>query len=305
MADKQTILIAGGSGLIGKKLQARFVSEGHEVRLLGRGYKGSRSRDRFYWDPSKGEMDGEALRDVTWLVNLAGAAVAGERWTERRKKEIMDSRVDSTRLLVETIRETGYKPGKVLSASAVGYYGAVTVPVIFTENSKAGTDFLARVCVQWEAEAARFRTELGIPVVIIRIGVVLAREGGALQQIVKPMRMLAGAVPGSGKQWVPWIHIDDLAGIMHYTLQQPGTEGVYNGVSLQYTNFEQLGRAAARSLHKILSPVNVPGFLIRLALGEQAGIVLEGSRVSAEKIGMAGYPFRYVDIQTACDHLLK
>lgn len=305
MADTQTILIAGGSGLIGHKLQQRFLAQGHRVRLLGRGNKGKENEGKFYWDPAKGELDEAALEGVTWLINLAGEAVAGPKWTESRRRAITDSRVNSTRLLWQAVARTGHIPHKVLCASAVGYYGSVTVPHIFTETDGPGNEFLSEVCVQWEAETDKFRTELHVPTVTLRIGVVLAEDGGALQEIAKPMRKFMGAVPGSGKQWVPWIHIDDVVGIIHHTLQQPDTKGIYNAVAPTHANFEELAKAVAQTLGKRLAPINVPGFAIALAMGEQAEIVLEGSRVSADKIVAAGYTFQFTELQFACDDLLK
>ena len=305
MAAKQVVLITGGSGLIGTKLKKLFTANGHEVRLLGRSYKGQETEGKYYWDPSKNEMDENALKGVTWLVHLAGENVAGKIWTKDQRKRIIDSRVDSTKLLISTIEKTGYKPQKVVAASAVGYYGSVTTKDIFTENDKPGTDFLAQVCVLWENETSKFKLELDIETVIIRIGVVLAGEGGALQEIVKPMRFVMGVILGSGKQWVPWIHIDDLVGIIHFSLQTKNVGGIYNAVAPQFTTFSQLVKAAAKSLNRFISPIHVPKPALKTVLGEQAIIVLEGTRVSPEKIQAIGYSFRFTDIQKASDDLLK
>lgn len=306
MANRQIILITGGSGLIGRRLQTFFGERGHEVRLLGRGYRGKTSEGKFYWDPARGEMDESALEGVTWLVNLAGEPVLGKRWATAHKTRVLESRLAALRLLREGIRRTGHVPQKMLSASAVGYYGALTTPHVFTETDPPGNDFLADVCVRWEAEANALAEEFRLPVVLLRIGVVLAREGGALQEIAGPMRKFGlGTVLGSGKQWVPWIHIDDLAGIANHILETPGAEGPYHGVSSSPATFAELARAAARSLGKGMFPIPVPGFVIRTALGEQADIVLRGSRISAQKVTDSGYRYRFTDVQTACDDLLK
>jgi len=305
MHNRQVILITGGSGLIGHKLREIFLAQGHEVRILGRGNKGKRAEGKYDWNPATGEIDDAALQGVTWLIHLAGEAVAGKRWTEARKKAIIDSRVQSTSVLVEAIKRTGHKPQKVLAASAVGYYGMVTVPHIFAETDPAGNDFLAHVCVLWEKETARFRTELNIPTVTVRIGVVLSAEGGALQQIVGPIRMYMGGILGSGKQWLPWIHVDDLTGIIRFALDTESVQGTYNAAAPQHTSFAHMCRAAAKSLHRPLLPVPVPGFAIKMILGkEQADIVLKGSRISTEKIQNAGYKFQFTDVQKACDDLL-
>jgi len=304
MAAKQIILITGGSGLIGNKLQTLFNGQGHEVRLLGRGFKGKKAQGKYYWNPEKGEIDESALEDVTWLIHLAGESVAGKLWTKERKKVIIESRTESTKLLISTIEKTGFKPTKVLCASAVGYYGSVTADDIFTEKDTHGKDFLAEVCVLWETETAKFKLELDIQTVIMRIGVVLAEEGGALQEIVKPMRFVMGAVLGTGRQWVPWIHIDDLVDMVSFALHKKETGGIYNAVAPQFTNFKQLTEAAAKTLKKFVAPVNVPKFALKVALGEQSVIVLEGSRVSPDKIIQEGYEFQFTDIQQAMDDLL-
>lgn len=305
MAAKQIILITGGSGLIGNKLKQIFTPQGHEVRLLGRGNKGKKAEGKYYWDIEKGEIDENALKGVTWLIHLAGENVAGKNWSEAQKKVIIDSRVESTKLLIATIEKTGYRPEKVLCASAVGYYGSVTTNQIFTERDAHGNDFLAEVCALWEAETTKFKLELDIQTVILRIGVVLAKEGGALQEIVKPMRFLMGVILGTGKQWVPWIHIDDLVGIINHTLNKKETAGIFNAVAPQYTHFANLVKAAANSLNRFVSPINVPKFALKAALGEQSVIVLEGSRVSADKIITEGYGFEFTDIEQATDDLLK
>ena len=304
MAAKQIILITGGSGLIGNKLQALFTSQGHEVRLLGRGFKGKKQEGKYYWNPEKGEIDESALDGATWLIHLAGESVAGKLWTKERKKAIIESRTESTKLLIATIEKTGFRPQKVLCASAVGYYGSITTDEIFTEKDIHGKDFLAEVCVLWETETAKFKLELDIQTVILRIGVVLAEEGGALQEIVKPMRFVMGAILGTGKQWVPWIHIDDLVSIISFALHKKETGGIYNAVAPQFTNFKQLTQAAAKSLKRFIAPINVPKFALKIALGEQSVIVLEGSRVSPDKMITEGYEFQFTDIQQAMDDLL-
>jgi uncharacterized protein (TIGR01777 family) len=300
-----TILITGGSGLLGTCLTSFFSDKGFTVRQLGRGNKGKEAQGLFYWNPDKNEIDPEALHGVDMLIHLAGETVAGKAWTAERKKRILDSRTQSTRLLLDTIRSTGFRPKKVLAASATGYYGAVTRDVIFSENDQAGMDFLAQVCVGWEKETSRFWNELSIPLATLRIGVVLARGGGALEEMVRPMRFAFGATPGSGRQWVPWIHIADVAGIMLHLIQEPGITGTFNLTAPDYARMSEMMKAAARSLNRFLSPFPVPAFLLKTILGEQAILVLEGSRVSSGRIRDTGYTFQFPEIQTACDDLLK
>lgn len=301
----KTILITGGSGLLGTYLTSFFSDKGYVVRQLGRGNKGKEAQGLFYWNPDKNEIDAEALRGVDVLIHLAGETVAGKAWTTERKQRILDSRIQSTRLLIDTIKSSGCKPGKVIAASATGYYGAVTRDVIFTEPDPAGTDFLAQVCVGWEAETGRFHKELGIPLATLRIGVVLARGGGALEEMVRPMRFAFGATPGTGKQWVPWIHIADVAGIMMHLIDKPDIAGTFNLTAPGYARMGDMMKAAARSLNRFLSPFSVPSFILRTILGEQAQIVLEGSRVSSARIRETGYTFQFPEIQAACDDLLK
>jgi len=304
MSKREVILLAGGSGLLGTELASAFKKDGNEVRLLGRSFKGREAGGLYYWNPANGEMDAEALKDVTILINLAGESVAGKLWTDTRKDQILGSRVDSVRLLADTISVSGYRPQKIIQASAVGIYGAKSGSDIFTEETAPASDFLASVCTAWENEAKKFEEELNIPLCIVRIGVVLASEGGALYEIVKPMKFAVGAVLGTGRQWVPWIHIVDIAGIFNHLVKNRELTGVFNAVSPNPVNFEQLTRAAAKSLNRFVSPINVPAFALKIALGEQAVIVLEGTRVSADKIETSGYAFQYPHIQEATDELL-
>ncbi len=301
----ETVLITGGSGLLGSYLTPLLKEKGYQVRLLGRGFRNRQSEGLFYWDPEKDEIDAEALNGADYLIHLAGESVAGKSWSDERKKRIMESRTLSTRLLLNTITRTGYKPAKVIAASATGYYGSATSDRIFSETDPAGSDFLADVCVRWEGESARFAKEAEIPLATVRIGVVLAREGGALQEMVRPMRFAFGAVPGTGKQWVPWIHIADVAGIILHLIQNPGLTGTFNLTAPGFADMNTLMKAASKSMNRFVSPLPVPAFALKAMLGEQAIIVLEGSRVSGEKISRSGYTFRFAGIQEACDDLLK
>jgi uncharacterized protein (TIGR01777 family) len=299
------ILITGGSGLLGTYLTSFFSHKGFTVRQLGRGNKGKEAQGLFYWNPEKNEIDAEALRGVDVLIHLAGETVAGKAWTADRKKRILDSRIQSTRLLLDTIQSSGFLPKKVLAASATGYYGAVTRDVVFTEADGSGKDFLAQVCVSWEEETSRFWNELSIPLATLRIGVVLARGGGALEEMVRPMRFAFGATPGSGRQWVPWIHIADVAGIMLHLLEKQEVTGTFNLTAPGHAVMSDLMKAAARSMNRFLSPFSVPSFALRAILGEQALIVVEGSRVSSARIRETGYTFQFPEIQATCDDLLK
>lgn len=301
--QKQVVLITGGSGLIGNAFSERMKAEGHEVRLLGRAFKGKESEGKYYWNLERGEIDEKALSGITWLVHLAGEPVAGKRWTTSRKKAIVDSRVKSTELLLDAIERTGNKPKHVVSASAVGYYGAVTSEQVFTETDVPGHDFLAKVCVEWEKQASRFKEELNIPVSVVRIGVVFSKDGGALRQILQPMRMGAGINLGSGRQWLPWIHIDDLVSMIHFLLQRE-LEGTYNAVAPQTVTFSDVNREAAKRMNRFVFPLGIPKFLLELALGEQAAIVVEGSRVTPQKVQKNGFAFSYPHIKSALGDIL-
>lgn len=294
----KNILITGGSGLIGRKITELLENRGMEVAWLSRSTQG---RKYFQWNISKHELDPEAMEWADAVIHLAGAGVADERWSPERKKQILDSRVKSTRLLYDAIEKATEKPTTFISASAVGYYGFNTGTALVDENSSAGHDFLAEVVVAWEQEVKKIEN-LNLRTVLLRIGIVLDAEGGALGEMLKPP---VAAPLGNGDQWMSWIHIEDLARMFLFALDKTTLQGVYNAVGPNPATNQLLTQEAARAKGKPYIGIGVPGFVLRLVLGEMAAMVLGGNRVSCQKIQKAGFEFEFEDLKEALKDLFK
>lgn len=296
------ILITGASGMIGTHL-TRFLKEGgRELVFLSRSQKNN-SPNTFVWNLEKGVVDERAFDGVDTIVHLAGAGIAEKRWTKKRKKELLDSRVLSTRLLFETLKKIDHQVKCIVSASAIGYYGFHDEDLPLKETDAPGTDFLAGVVKSWEEEAHRF-TESGIRLAIMRIGIVLGANGGAFKEIAGPIRFHAGAPLGTGGQHMSWIHIDDVCLMFQKAIDDETMHGLYNVVGpYSVTNRELTNAIAAGMGRRILLPP-VPAFLLKFVFGEMADLVLRGSRVSSEKIQQAGYRFRYDTLEKAISALL-
>jgi len=249
-------------------------------------------------------MDHQALYGVDTIIHLAGAGIADRRWTAHRKREILDSRVLSTRLLFETLKTAPNKVETVINSSAVGYYGLRADDVLMTEESAPGHDFLADVVQQWESEANRIGS-LGIRVVKIRTGIVLSREGGALREMMKPVQWGLGAVLGSGEQYLSWIHRDDLCGIFAKAMKDKSIQGACNAVAPHPVTNRTLTYSIARVLRRRILLPSVPAWILKVMLGEMADMVLLGSMVSSEKISNAGYSFQYLQLDEALRDLLR
>lgn len=294
----QKIVITGGSGLVGSHLTDMLLSRGHEVVHLGRKSRSSRVKS-YSWDIHKGIIDPEALRGATHIIHLAGAGVANHRWTDAYKKEIYNSRILSTRLLYEAIKnQTDIRLKKFISASAIGIYGNHTPP--FTkEDAPHAANFLAHVCSDWEKEASRFE-DLNVPVAIIRIGVVLAREGGFVKEVSKPVNANVGAVLGDGQQATSWIHIHDLCRIFLRALEDDSFTGAWNGVAPAPVSHAELTHLLAKALKKPIWLPNVPRFAMKLLFGEMHTMLLAHQHISAQKLVNSGFRFRF---ETAADAL--
>ncbi|TFV95943.1 TIGR01777 family protein [Algoriphagus kandeliae] len=294
----KNILITGGSGLIGRRITQLLEKKGMEVAWLSRSSQGRKS---FQWDISKQELDPEAMEWADAVIHLAGAGVAEKRWTPERKREILDSRVKSTQLLYSAIERAENKPTTFISASAVGYYGFNTGAALVDENSPAGHDFLAEVVVAWEQEVKKIEN-LNLRTVLLRIGIVLDAEGGALGEMLKPP---VAAPLGNGDQWMSWIHIEDLARMFVFALEKTTLQGVYNAVGPHPATNQLLTLEAARAKGKPYLGIGVPGFLLKLVLGEMAAMVLGGNRVSSQKIQKAGFDFEFEDLREALKDLFS
>lgn len=286
-----TILITGGSGLIGSALTKALQQDGHAVRWLSRTAGERNGVKAFAWDVDQGTIDAAALEGVDHIIHLAGAGIADKRWTDARKKELEQSRAESARLLLRTAKAQGFAPKSFISSAGINYYGAVTGEHIFTENDAPGTDHIAHLSKVWE-EAADEWAPL-CRVVKLRTPLVLARDGGGLKKLSLPVRFGLGAPLGSGKQWMPWVHLDDLVRIYQHALTNEAMRGAYNVNASQQPTNRDFTKAVAKALNRPMILPPVPGFLLKIALGELSSILLEGSRATNAKLLATGFTFRY------------
>lgn len=301
MSIQKTILVAGGSGLVGRRLSALLESRHFKVIRLSRAASNP-SKGVFHWDPSKGEIDLEAIELADVVINLAGESIAGALWTPWRRRKIINSRILSTRLLAQTLKTHPNKVGLVINASATGYYGD-TGEMIMHEECPAATDFLGTTCKRWEDEALKFK-DAGKRTVIYRIGIVLSDEGGMLSEVLKPAFFRTLTVFGSGKQYQSWIHIDDLCRLMVRAINHEEITGVYNAVApgpLTNRNFMIL---LGQILGGFFLRIRIPSIFMRMLMGEMAKIVVSGTRVSSRKIEETGFKFTYPDADDALRNLL-
>jgi len=298
MAKK--ILVTGATGLVGKALTKELLSRGYNVNTLTR--KPENNPNSFVWDVYKQEIDARCMDGVDAIVHLAGEPVADKKWTDERKKQIIDSRVQSTALLFKTLKSSPNNQVKAfLSASAVGYYGDCGDEIL-TEESAVGYGFLAECCKLWE-EAVDKGKCLGLRTVKLRTGIVLSKNGGALPQLDLPVRLFLGSAIGTGRQWTPWLHLHDMVAMYIYALENPKLEGNYNACApFPVTNIA-LTRAISKQLHRPFWPIKVPKQILNLLLGERTEAVLMSSNTSAQKLLNAGFKFKFTDLNEALKNL--
>jgi len=292
------ILVTGATGLIGERLCDELRAAGHETVILSRRpSKVGPGISAFAWDPDREMPPAEAWEGVEAVIHLAGEPVAGGRWSEEQKRRIRDSRVTGTQNLVAGMRKPGSsRPSIFVCASAVGYYGDRGDEAL-DENSPAGSGFLSDVCRQWESEALKAE-ELGVRVSLIRIGVVLSHEGGAIEKMLLPFKLGLGGQLGDGRQWFPWIHIDDIVGIFRHALEDDRVRGPVNGVAPGIVTNTEFTRLFAASLNRpVFLPV--PSFALRLLMGEMAVIVLASQKVAPKVALDTGYRFKYPELAEA------
>lgn len=299
---KETVLITGAGGSIARKLAERLQSD-FEVRFLTRKKKNSND---FEWNVKKQTIEEKALDNVSHIIHLAGANIAETRWTDERKQEIIKSRTDSAQLLLDTVKSKNIRLKSFISASGINYYGTRTTEKIFTENDAAGNDFLSEVVVLWEKAADQFSEQnLAERVVKVRTAVVLSNEEGALPKMSAPIKFGIGSPIGTGKQYMPWIHIDDICGIYEFALKNNSVSGAYNAVAPEHTTNKNLTEKIAKILKKPLFMPNVPAFALKLLFGEMSVALLEGSRASSEKIEKEGFTFKFAKLEMALQNLVS
>lgn len=299
----KTVLIGGGTGLVGARLSLMLEEKGYKVLHLSRRQNLSARFPAYAWDPLKGTIDMEALGKADVIINLAGAGIADARWTEKRKQLIIDSRVKSTRLLKTGIQKCGARPEAFISAAAVGFYGDRGEEIL-TEASAPGNGFLSESCVEWEKAIAEPVVEQ-LRTVWLRIGIVLSAKGGALEKILIPVRFGIGGYFGDGRQWYSWIHLDDLCRMFIYALENKELEGVFNAVAPAPVRNKDLVIATGTALGKSLLMIPGPEFAMRLAMGEMADTIFSSTRVSADKIRQTGFSFNFPELLPAISDLVK
>jgi len=298
------VLITGATGLIGqeivklcheKDIKVNYLTTSKSKIVQEENYKG------FYWNPKAKEIDADCFKEVVAIVHLAGATVS-KRWTPSYKKEILSSRTETTALLVSTLKELTHTVKQVVSASAIGIYPDSLINYYDESHNEISSSFLGQVVSVWEQASDEF-LKLNITVSKIRIGLVLSNKGGALMEIVKPIKFGLGAAFGNGKQWQSWIHIHDLANLFLYVLQN-NLSGVFDGVAPNPTSNSELTKTAASVLHKPLFMPNIPKFFMKLILGEMHILLFESQRVSSKKIADTGFLFKFNYLEPALKNLL-
>lgn len=299
-----TVLITGGTGLVGTHLTKMLLAKGYKVIVLTRASKQTSDPHLSYatWHIQSGKIDPDAIKKAEHIIHLTGAGVADKRWTTERKKEIVESRTRSANLVVKALKEIPNNVQSVLSASAIGWYGPDTKQSKqqgFTEDAPPDAHFLGETCRLWEASIDPV-TGLGKRLVKFRIGIVLAEEGGALKEFSKPLKFGMATIMGSGEQIVSWIHVEDLCRMFIHAIENNNISGVYNAVAPQpVTNKELMLTLANKLRGKVFMPVHIPRLVLKLALGEMSIEVLKSANVSAGKISETGFTFLYPTLRAA------
>lgn len=299
------LVITGGTGFIGSALSARLLEQGHSLTLLTRsplpdtishGIKG------VIWELGSDGPWERVIDGADGVIHLAGEPIAGKRWTETQKGKLRSSRIDTTRALVAAIAKAKEKPKVLLNASAIGYYGPHGDEML-TETTEQGTDFLSRVCFEWEKEALKAE-EYGLRVIRLRTGIVLGKGGGALAKMVPPFKLFAGGPLGTGSQWMSWIQLEDEVGLILFLLEHPNAHGVVNATAPNPVTMKEFCKTLGKVLHRP-SWAPVPSFVLRLLLGEMAEMLLTGQRVLPAEAQRLGYNFKYPNVQEALQDCLS
>lgn len=300
---KKTILIAGGSGLIGTFLQKNLIGAGHQVRILSRDRLLARNQDVYHWNPRNNEFDPDSLAGVEVVINLVGANVADGRWTESRKKDLWESRIMPSEFLLRQIRSSGRKIECYVGASATGIYGDRGDEILNEESATGDHHFLVDLALAWEKAHQSF-TEVASRVISLRIGVVLSEQGGALPKLKFSTIFGIGGYLSSGRQYMPWIHIEDLTRVFEYIIQDRAFRGPVNAAAPHpVTNFDFI-RILSKERWGFAWLIPVPEFLLRWVLGEMADVLLYSQRVIPDKLLKLNFTFKYQQLSDALSHLL-
>jgi uncharacterized protein (TIGR01777 family) len=297
------VVISGATGFIGSLLREQLRNRSHSLTLLSRQppRAGTPSNEQWLvWQPGSIGPWEKSVDGADGIINLAGEPIAGKRWTEAQKEKIRMSRIDSTRALVNAIGRAKEKPKFMISASAVGYYGPRGDETLI-EESAAGNDFLGRVCVSWEQEAKKAEA-YGVRVALLRTGIVLGKGKGALAKMVTPFKLFAGGPLGSGKQWFPWIHIEDELGLILFLAENPEAKGPFNATAPNAVTMEEFCQALGTVLNRP-SWASAPTSVLTLLLGEMADMVVNGQRAVPAAAQKLGYRFKYVNVVEALQSL--
>lgn len=314
-----TIIITGGTGLIGTALRKALLEKGYRVIILSRKEVARSLPENLsyaVWDIKNQTIDREAIGSADYIIHLAGAGVADKRWTKKRKQEIIDSRVNSSKLIVDSLKSIPNKVKAVICSSGIGWYGADLIPNSYTQGGEGSgvrkfvesdphaNDFLGSTCKQWE-ESIDPVTQLGKRLVKLRTGIVLSKEGGAMKEFLKPLNFGIAAILGNGKQVISWIHIDDLVNMYISAFENEQMNGVYNAVAPNPVSNKEMIMQMAKSRGKFFIPFYVPSFVLNLILGEMSIEILKSATVSAGKISSAGFQFQSADIESALKNLMR
>jgi len=309
-----TVLIPGGSGLLGKALSRFLADKGYDIVILTRSTpkpeKNSNSKIRFaQWDTQKQTIDEGVIENADVIINLAGASVSDKRWTEKRKKELIQSRVNAGETIVKALREKPNKVSVVINASGIGWYGddkeSTRQSKGFVETDPHANNFLGTTCQQWEASIEPVK-ELGKRLVILRTGIVLSKEGGALKEFMMPVKFGVAAILGNGRQIYSWIHVLDFCELVLWVIENKTLSGVYNAVSPFPVSNRNLMRELAHQVKgNFYFPFYVPAFVLRILIGELSVEVLKSATVSCEKLAATGFAFQFPDLKAALKDLCK